>query len=201
MELKEYLKIFRENIRLFSLVVFLVVAGVFAYFSLRPIAYSTSLVLNITRSGVQKTDGYRYDNFYRLQADEKFAETVVEWLKSPRTAVDVYSKAGVSHDSMSLRQLARIFSPEKRSSQMVAVSFAAPSEGSAREISDALVAVISRDTEALNDKQGEEIWFKIAAQEPVIVRKDIGTAMVLLASLAAGIFLGFWIVMFRHYLK
>ena len=201
MDLKEYLKIFREHGKLFIFAVAVVVAGGFLYFSLRPISYTSSLMLNITRSGTQETSEYRYDDFYRLQADEKFAETVVEWLKNPRTAVDVYEKAGISPDKLSLRQLSKIFVAEKRSSQLVAVSFLAGNENTAKEISKSLVAVVSQNTQMLNKKQNEDTWFEIAAQDPVIVRNEMKMMLVFLVSLAVGIFLAFWVVMLKHYLK
>jgi len=201
MELKEYLKIFKENAKLFVFVIILIVAGSFIYFAVKPISYSASLALNITRSGVQQTVDYRYDDFYRLQADEKFAETVVEWLQNPRTAVDVYAKAGINPDSLSLRQLSKSFASEKLSSQIVSVSFSAKDENSARKISDAISEIISSNTELLNKNQNENTWFEIVAQAPVIVRDNVGALIIFLASLAVGIFLGFWIVMIKHYLK
>lgn len=201
MELKEYLKIFRESIKLFLAVIAVVVVAGFAYFWLKPVSYLTSLALNITRSGAQQTGDYRYDDFYRLQADEKFAETVVEWLKNPRTATDVYEKAGIDTNGFSMRQLSKSFVSEKLSSQIVSVSFSAKDEKSAQKISDAISEIVSKNTEALNKNQNENTWFAIVAQKPVIIRDNIGALIILLASLALGIFLGFWVVMLRHYLK
>lgn len=201
MELKEYLQIFKVNIKLFVFVIALAVAGSFLYFFLKPVSYTASLIINITRSGMQETSEYRYDDFYRLQADEKFAETIVEWLKNPRTVVDVYAKAGIKDSDFSLRQMAKVFTPEKRSSQVVAVSFSAGNEKSAEEISNALVAVVSQNIQMLNEKQNEDSWFEVVAQDPVIVLDSMRIIVVLLSSLAMGVFLGFWAVMVRHYLK
>lgn len=201
MELKEYLQIFKVNIKLFVFVIVLAVAGGFLYFFLKPVSYTASLMINITRSGTQETSEYRYDDFYRLQADEKFAETVVEWLKNPRTAKDVYARSGIDTEKSSLRQLSKIFVAEKRSSQIVSVSFSAGDENSAEEISKALVFVVSQNTQMLNKEQKEDTWFDIAAEEPVIVKNEMKSMFVFLVSLAIGIFLGFWAVMARHYLK
>jgi len=201
MELKEYLQIFRENIKLFLIMIVMIVVVSFAYFAMKPISYSASLALNITRSGVQQTNDYRYDDFYRLQADEKFAETVVEWLKNPRTAMDVYDKAGISSDSFSMRQLSKSFTSEKMSSQIVSVAFSAKDESSAKKISDAISQTIAKNTELLNKNQNENTWFEIVAQDPVIIQDSVGALIILLASAAMGIFIGFWLVMLRHYLK
>ncbi len=201
MELKEYFKILKENAKLFVFAVVLIVVGSFIYFALKPISYGVSLALNITRSGVQQTTDYRYDDFYRLQADEKFSETVVQWLKNPRTAMDIYAKAGIDSDKMSLRQLAKIFVAEKLSAQIVSVSFSATSENSAKKIAEAVSEVVAINTESMNKNQNEDTWFAVVAQNPVIVRDKISPFIIFLASLAVGIFVGFWLVMLKHYLK
>lgn len=201
MELKEYFKIIKNDATTFLTVAAIVVLGAFAYFVFRPVAYETSLALNITRSGVQETSAYRYDDFYRLQADEKFADTLVEWLKNPRIASDIYDQAGIPTERLSLRRLGKIFAPEKRSAQLVTVSFAAENPDKARKISAALVRVVSKNIEVLNRDQKESGWFQIIAGEPVIVKRDFSAPLVLAFSLLAGIFLAFWIVLVRHYLK
>ncbi|MDO8241211.1 MAG: hypothetical protein Q7T51_04495 [Candidatus Moranbacteria bacterium] len=201
MELKEYLKIFKDNFKLFVSIVAIVILGTFAYFTLKPISFSASLALNITRSGFQQTADYRYDDFYRLQADEKFAETIVQWLKNPRTVADVLDKAGMDSASLSLRQLSKTFVAEKLSSQVVSVSFSVKDENAAEKISSAVLEGVTKNTEALNQNQNENTWFAVVAQNPVIVQDRVSPLILLLASLAMGIFLGFWIIMLRHYLK
>lgn len=201
MELKEYLQIFREQRKIFIITIVVILIGSFAYFNFKPISYSTSLTLNITRSGVQQTADYRYDDFYRLQADEKFAETVVEWLNSPRIVTDIYTRAGIDVGDFNLRQLGKAFKSEKLSAQIVAVSFGTRSESDARKISDAISEIIQWNTQVLNENQKEDTWFAIVAQNPIVIRDNVSNLIVLLASLALGAFIGFWIVLGRHYLK
>ncbi|HAI74126.1 MAG TPA: hypothetical protein DCS28_04400 [Candidatus Moranbacteria bacterium] len=200
MELKEYFLIIKNNFKLFLTIIILTVAGTFIYFIFRPISFNTSLILNITRSGSQISEGYKYDNFYRLQADEKFAETIVQWLKSPRIATDINNEAEITAGNFSLRQLSKIFQAEKLSSQIVSVKFSASDKKTAEKISLAAMRVLKKNTEQLNEDQKENTWFEIKAQNPVIVENNFDLKTVFLASLAVGLFLGFWIVMFRHYL-
>lgn len=201
MELKEYLNIIKNEKKLFFTTILIIILFSFVYFYLRPIAYETSLILNISRIGIQKTDQFRYDDFYRLQADEKFCETVVQWLKSPRVVTDILTQAGIGAQKMSLRSLSRSLGAEKLSAQVVSVSFSSPSENSARKIAEAISKVISKNTQSLNADQNEETWFEIIPQDPVISRKIYDPWLIFLGSLLAGIFIGFWIVMIKHYLK
>jgi capsular polysaccharide biosynthesis protein len=201
MELKEYLAIFKANFKLFSSSVVIIILASFGYFYLKPISYETSLVLNITRSGTQKSDQYKFDDFYRLQADEKFAETLVQWIKSPRLALDIWSAAGNNPKNLSLGQLSKLFKTEKLSSQLVSVRFSAANPETAKKLADSVVEVVSREVVALNRDQQEENWFTIVALNPVILISRSSPYLLFFASLAMGMFLGFWIVLARHYFK
>lgn len=201
MEFKEYLAIIKSNFKLFGSIVAIVILASFSYFYLKPISYEASLVLNITRSGLQKSDQYKFDDFYRLQADEKFAETLVQWIKSPRVALDIWTAAGNSSENLSLKQLTKLFKAEKLSSQIVSVKFSTANSETAKKISDSIIKIVSRETAALNQDQQEENWFEIVALSPVILISRVNPFLLFLATLAMGMFLGFWIVLVRHYLK
>jgi capsular polysaccharide biosynthesis protein len=201
MELKEYLNILKTHGKAFILVVVLTVIAGIVYFSWRPIRFDTSLTLNITRSGTQETTDYKYDDFYRLQADEKFAETVVEWLKSPRTVSDIYSDSGISPDRFSLRELEKSLRPEKLSSQVVSITFSADTPEKASLIADSISKVVAKNIENLNLNQKEKNWFEIFTQSPVITKNTPNFWVVIFSALGLGIFLGFWIVLIIHYLK
>jgi len=201
MDLKEYLAIIKKQQKTFGFVIFLVVAIILIYFLFRPVSYSTSLTINITRLGQQRTYYYQYDDFYRLQADEKFAETLVEWLKSPRTVSDIYSEAGLNLQAMSSRKLSKIFRAQKLSPQLVAISYGSTNEEIAKNISSAISKKLTENTNSLNQDQKEDTWFKIIAHDPVIVRDDFNWIFVLGVALILGIFLAFWTVLIIHYLK
>lgn len=201
MEFKEYLAIIKANFKLFGGVVAIVILSSFSYIYLQPASFETSLVINITRSGLQKSDQYKFDDFYRLQADEKFAETLVQWIKSPRLALDIWTKVDNNSENLSLRQLSKLFKAEKLSSQVVSVKFSTTDREKAQKIAIAIVEIISRETAILNQDQQEENWFEIVALDPVILISEINPWLLFLASLSIGIFLGFWIVLARHYLK
>ena len=201
MELKEYLRIINNQLNLFLAIIAIVVLAVFSFFYLRPVFYDVSLTLNISRSGTQNTDQFKYDDFYRLQADEKFAETLVEWLRDPRIVSDIYSGAGIDTKNFSLKRLQKSLKPEKLSSQVVTISFSAPDKKAAQKISQSIAKNITETTQSLNKNQKEDTWFEIVAQEPVIARYQPNFMLILLGSALAGIFLAFWVVLAKHYLK
>ncbi len=201
MEIKEYLNLLKAQKRLFWEIVGGIILVSFAYFYLKPVVYETSLILNVTRKGSQASQDYRFDDFYRLQADEKFSETLVQWLKSPRVISDIWSHAGKDLRNPSLRQISGMIKAEKLSPQVISVKFSASEPETAKKISASILEIISEKTESLNKDQQEETWFQIQAFDPIIVLAQINPLKLLFFSFLVGIFLGFWTVLIRHYLK
>lgn len=161
------------------------------FFLLQPPRKVATLTLDVTRLGTQQTDAYRYDDFYRLQADEKFADTIVRWLtSSPRIALDIATEAGRPKFSLAAERL---------SSQMINVKFAVADGNEAKKTALALVKVVNARAQELNGKQKEETWFEAVGSEPVMTDARVSWVKIFSASLLAGVFLGFWSVLLRHY--
>ncbi len=173
---------------------------IFIYVFFKPASYTTSLTLNITRIGTQNTDNYKYDAFYRLQADEKFAETLVEWLKSPRIEEKIFEEAGINTSNYSLKNLSKSIKAEKMSSQIVSVRFSSSNKKSASDIAAAISKIISQNTQNLNKEQKNETWFEVIFESPVIKIDKISLLAIVFSFLGA-IFAGFMAVMIKHYLS
>ncbi len=201
MEFREYIDIFRKQARAFWLIAALPVAIAFAWQSLQPKSFDAALLINIGRSGTQQTTEYAYDDFYRLQADERFADTVVRWLQSPRVVEDIYAEAKIDTDAIGLRGLKGSFSGKRLSSQMIEVTYGARNERQAVELSRAIVSVLNRYTESLDQEGSEPGWFSVIGSDPVIRDGRTNLLVALGIGAAIGIFLGFWIVLIRHYFQ
>lgn len=201
MELKEYIAIFKKHFRLFwvIVVVFLLAGALLKIF--QPATYKSSLTLNITRSGVQSTENYRYDGFYRLQADERFADTVVRWLESPRIVLDIFSDAKSRTSGIGPKKFSKAFKGKRFSSQTIQVEYVTDSVESAKSLSAAIKKILNRETEKLNALQKEENWFVILGDDPVVRNNQWGWMSVFSVSVLAGLFAAFWTVMIRHYIQ
>lgn len=150
------------------------------------------LDLNITRTGYQEnTDEYRYDEFYRLQADEKFADTVVQWVKSERLKEDIFNNSGkLNFEKMKAERL---------SSQMIRLSFIVKDSDFAKKISLVVENVLNEKTRELNLEQKNPNWFKILVSEPVVNDYKIPLEKLFFILLVGGVFVGFWVVLIKHY--
>ncbi|HCP08487.1 MAG TPA: hypothetical protein DIT25_01670, partial [Candidatus Moranbacteria bacterium] len=154
MEIKEYVQIIKKQTGLFLAVIAAAVLASFAYFFLQPASYTASIMLDIARDGSQETEDYKFDDFYRIQADEKFGETVVQWLKDPGVSSEIISGSGFDVKNFSLRELSKSFKAERISPQTVAVSFSSPDPEQAARISASLVDVLEKKVGTL--KGGDE---------------------------------------------
>jgi capsular polysaccharide biosynthesis protein len=199
MDLKEYLKIFKKNFKTFLIVVIIFIASGFVFQAFRAKNFKAALNINITRTGKETTLDYQFDNFYRFQADERFSDTVVRWLASPRIAADIYADAGINSSALSAFSLERAFKAQRLSSQFIETSFISKDAASAQKISKSIVNIINRETDKLNEQQQQANWFMAISDEPLIRPNAYGNGIVFIVSLLIGTLVGAWSVFIKHY--
>lgn len=201
MELREIVAIFQAQRRLFGAIVGIFLLGGILFLLFQPQRHDVSLVLNVTRSGANVGSDYAYDDFYRLQADERFADTVVRWLSLPGIVNAIFEESSVDASRAVRRPLGNVFKAQRLSSQVIHVTYVTRDEDAARKTASALTSVINRETEKLNAAQQEKGWFVILADAPVVSDGAHGAASVLSLLILLGIFFGAWGVLLRHYLR
>lgn len=199
MELRELIEIFRKQQMTYLVVILACLLVSWLWYTKQPVSYQATLLLNIGREGVSETTDYTYDSFYRLQADERFGDTVVRWLSTPRVVEDIYETAGLDGKGLDAKALGSVFSAGRLSSQVISVKYGGANKKALEQLSTAAVTVLNRYTDTLNTAEREKSWFVVIGSEPVIRDARVDMRMVLAVGLAVGVFFGFWIVLFRHY--
>ncbi|NCQ06366.1 MAG: hypothetical protein GW815_02280 [Candidatus Moranbacteria bacterium] len=199
MELKEYITLFKKQIKWFwaTVILFVLISGIWQ--SNQPTNFEAVLLLNIGRTNVQNTENYTYDSFYRLQADERFADTVVRWLGSPRIVENIYGTVGIDTQHMSARTLKSVFGAKRLSSQMIEVTYRHPSEKMLEKISQATINELNTHASELNKENSEKNWFVVVGSDPVIRDVRVSLSFALALSLTLGVFIGFWVALVKHY--
>lgn len=201
MELREYYKIIKSNIAVIIYTVAIVVIAVYAWSVKQSQTYSASLLLNVGRTETQVTTDYRYDQFYRLQADDKFAENTVEWLKSPGIAKNIFDKADVSSDQKTMRGFSKSFQAEKLSSNLVGVRYSTQTSEESGKIAPAIASVVSEKTKALNADARDPNWFQINASDLIILKNTQDLRINLGIAALVGFFLGTLLAFGKHYIS
>ena len=195
MEFRDFCRIFVDRRKLF----FEVFAG-FVFASLlilrfQPARFETDLTVNVSRSGTQTTADYTYDQFYRLQADERFADTVVRWLATPSVRSDVQETAGVSADVPGSIDAKRL------SSQMIAVTYVSPSVDGFGTMESAIPDVLNREIVRLNALSKDPDWYVVMADVPVVRDARVPATLLLPLGIALGAFFGFFSVLLAWYFR
>lgn len=199
MELRDYIGIWKQQERVFWTIILISVLGAIIWQKSQPVSYQATLLLNIGRGSMQDTDQYAYDSFYRLQADERFADTVVRWLGTPRVVEDIYSAAGSDPKSAGIRDLKNAFEAKRLSSQVIEVAYADADRQALKKISESAVGVLNDYAESLNKENRESNWFVVIGSDPVIRDARFTLSFAVAIGLTFGLFIGFWAALFRHY--
>lgn len=195
MELREFVGVFVRDRKVFSGIILGCVIFGMLVFRFQPERYEATVSLNVTRAGSVETVDYRYDQFYRLQADERFADTVVRWIAAPAVKRHIDAEAGVAGSVIRDLEAVRL------SSQMIEVTYTASSPASFGKYAAAIALVINRESASLNESAKAQDWFMVVSGDPAIGDARIGFWRMAAGSLFSGVFLAFWTVLARRYWK
>lgn len=194
MDLREFLNLFWRYRVLFLGTISIFVMGGFLIQALQPVRFETELTMNVARFGTRATNEYSYDDFYRLQADERFADTVVRWLESPRIVADIAKASTVAGEEL-------IFDADRLSSQVIRVRFVLREEAKSKRVAEALFAVLNRETKSLNQNRSDDGWFMLVGETPSLVDARFGKTRALAVATFLGMFCGFLAVSLQWYRK
>ncbi|NTW75486.1 MAG: hypothetical protein HGB34_01145 [Candidatus Moranbacteria bacterium] len=195
MEFRDFCLIFIRRWTLFIGVFVGCVATALLIFRFQPERFETSLTLNVTRTGMQETQDYTYDQFYRLQADERFADTVVRWLSAPSVRSDIRESSGVA------ARISDTIDAKRLSSQMIDVTYESSTYGGFGTMAVAIPEALNREAEKLNTLSKDVDWFTVMADEPVVRDARLTLGFLLALGTAIGMFLGFWVVLADWYFR
>ncbi len=188
MEFKAFFAIFIKHKKIFwEIIGGCLVCGV-AFFLLQKPSFESIITLNVTRSGTQQTSEYTYDDFYRLQADERFADTVVQWIKSPFFVSQMQGVRGK-------------LQAKRLSSQVITVTYLTDAEKLSSVVAQQLITMLNTESQKLNEKQNHKDWFVVIGTLPVTKDHTFSLLFLLIFSSAVGFFVAFWTVLFIQYTK
>jgi capsular polysaccharide biosynthesis protein len=201
MELREYYKILKNNIHVlvYTVLIFAVLAYIWSIRTAE--TYSSSLLLNVSRIENQSSADYRYDQFYRLQADDKFSETVSEWLKSPGVVQEIFKKADLNSDGKSIRQLRKTFQAEKMSPEIIEVRFSPKDSDEGKKMADAISFVISEKINDINAPTNDPNWFRIEPSNLITAKNFQDLRINLAISILIGLFAGSILAFLKNYIS
>lgn len=194
MEWYDIVRIYWGERRLFVLIVAMFLCGALIWQVNQPVEYRAALLLNVGREGTQTTNEYTFDDFYRLQADERFGDTVVRWLQSPRVVSDILKESGFDASSRSESELKGLIVAKRLSSQVIELSFSHKEKPVLEREADAIVKVLNEYAERLNQDGQKDGWFVIVGSDPVLLDARMSWVKAAGMGVSLGCFVAFWTV-------
>lgn len=195
MEFREFFHIFvsRRNLFLGVFFGFLVLSLLASRF--QPDRFETSLLVNVARSGMKETSEYSYDQFYRLQADERFADTVVRWLEEPSILETIRTRSGADGDAIDT------LSAKRLSSQVIRIRYRSSRYDGFGTMAEAVPATLNDESARVNARSGDPDWFILVADDPVVRDVRLSFGFLTAFGIASGAFFAFWAVLFSWYFR
>ena len=194
MELREFLQLFIVRRSLFAGIIGLaLVIGLLSY-RLQTQSYDGVVLLSVTREGVETTPEYQYDQAYRLQADERMADTLARYLESEVGRRDTARQvpfAGVRETEFIESKVSAL----RLSSNLVQVSFVALTPTEAERIAEAFAETGERYVASLNEQAKNRNWFTLVASDPYSKDGRFTLPVALGVASVLGFIAAFWIVL------
>lgn len=203
MELRQFLSVFIDQKNLFCIILISPLVFVLIYTLNKPISYQSNLTLTVIRSegSNDSNNPYNdeYDSYYRFSADEKFTQTIGQWLVSPSITDTILTQSNVPTQSLSADDLSEEFSVSQRSPQVINVQYNSLSPEVATAKAIAVTQTLNQLTDQLNSTVKSESWFIIQADNPLTRKVTINLPLLVSSSLIVGFCLAVLGTLFRFY--
>ena len=189
MQILNSLRILTKYWWLFVLIIIIPVIIAVFFANTRADKYTTSISFTVNRINKQPTTEYQFDGYYALQASDLFSDTVVSWFLTPSVIVEMYDKAGLNPDLVSLSGLTSRFKIKKYSSQNLVVKFASASTEDSAKLATAVINIVETKSAQLNQSADRKALFEVIGAKPVTVQDSKQLPLVGFVGLVIGLFL------------
>lgn len=194
MELRDFLQLFVRRQSLIAGIVGTALVIGFLGYRLQTQWYEGTVLLSVTRQGAEATPEYQYDHSYRLQADERMADTVARYLESEIGRRDTARRAlftGTRETGFIESKVAAL----RLSSSLIRVSYRTETPTEADRIAVAFSETGERYLASLNEQAANRNWFTLVATEAFAKDGRFTLPVALGVALLIGCLTAFWTVL------
>jgi|GEM_PF-1218595 len=202
MEFKEYLKVLSKYKTTFITVwLGVIVVGV-AFVFLMPQKYKATFSIDITRDNQEQiVTEYEYDQFYRLEADDRFGRTIVQWFGDKAIISEMYSVSKTVGEEFKDHKFETKFRAEKLANSYVKVDFSVFDKKDIGPIFFGVKKVLKAKTQEFNGGFRKQNRFNLIFNGPTMEETKIPFMPLLIGLFGSGFFLASFVAMFRKYLE
>jgi capsular polysaccharide biosynthesis protein len=200
MELKSYLMIIGKRIWLFLSIILLITVGSYLFTIAQPSTFDGSAFLNIVakKQVNTKPDYYTYDNYYAIQANSLFADTVVAWLGDPTNVNEIYSQASIERPDVSLKNISKLIVAKKKVPASVQVTFNSTNEKDVTNLVKATIKFVEEKTASWSS-EGLVDNLYVDSSSPIAIKHEPPILTNVLSGFLGGLIIALAIVFFQEY--
>ncbi len=197
MEFIEFLNLIRKYFTIFLILFLILFFGGLFFYKQQSQIYLGSVAVNISREGQVETGDYQYDQFYRLEADEKFGKNIVNWLGDP----GMINLNKVEFEKLRRGSWIDIYKIKaiQSSANYIKIEFKSKTSRSAFAFGNILKKTLNKKTQQLNVGQDKNNWFKLIIDDPQVSKNQVNIYLVLVVTICLGVLAGIFGVLIRHY--
>lgn len=196
----EFIDIFVRQKKLFATLCACGVLASVGFLLFQPQRYQGEVVLTVTRTALADSAEYTYDEYYRLEADAKLADTVVQYLKSATGKQMIAERATLSDESYQ-RFTHDSFRIARLGTQLMLAEYTLPSREETVRLGEALAYVANRYVASLSEDARDPTWFMILAEDPVVREAQWSALHAIGIGVFGGGFVAFWGVLARVFIE
>lgn len=199
MELKEFVKLLKDNFKIFIVILVGVILIDLIVFNSQTKFYNASIGVDIAREKNQEQSenkDYQYDQYYRLQADEKFAKNIISWLDDP-----VFLKLNQKDfNENKIGKWENVFAlkASQSSSNYIKINYKAKDTRSAFLFGKILKKNLEQKNQQLNFDQNNN-WFKLIMSDVYVEKNNPSLPIFLIIAILLGITFGILGVLIKYY--
>lgn len=199
MELARFVGILKKELVLILVLGIITAVSASIFTKLKPLTYTVFCAISISQAEEDKTEDYKYDNYYSGQAIDDFSDSFEKWFGDASLISESYKNAGIDLGSLSIRQRSKLVKARKLAPQYVEMRFEAKSPDEGKMIVKSIIETLQKRVEELRGDR--RVWFTITARDPLIVNERWDPLITALGGFLAGIFLGVIIALTKFYFK
>lgn len=200
MELREYVKLIKNNRRLVVASSLIFGGAAFLISQNLPATQTASLTIYVKRQASEPSiDYYTFDGYYSQQAADKFTETVVGFLKSKDILLSAAKLAGLPDDQESLEQLESRIKVRQVAPQLVSLKVEQKDGAVAKSFCASLAQAATERINLLNQTGDKSISVDLLNPEPLVEKNEPPVLLNSVLGLMLGMGLGFMYIFLKEY--
>jgi len=200
MELKNIILTIKKNWKLISGLTILAIFLTLIFILIAQPKYEINFSLLISQTQTQKTEKFKYDTYYALEAKDKIGDYLISFLKSPENVNTILNKAGFNTKTFKTYDLRTFFKPYKASSQSIGIIFYLKDPDQAKNIVNSLLDITNYNLEKTYIAKETDTKFEIKSTNPLVILKKARIASSLIIVLITSFILSSLIVLIKEYL-